>query len=136
MQYRQLGVTDLTVSEVGFGVWTVATNWWGKIEPADGVKLLQEAVGLGVTFFDTADTYSEGFGEEILAKAIGSNRHDVVYATKFGYDIYNAVPREGHRERPRTFRRTSSATPASRASAASTRTTSTSTSCTTPASPP
>ena len=103
MQYRQLGKTNLTVSEVGFGVWTVATNWWGKIEPADGVKLLQEAVGLGVTLFDTADTYSEGFGEEILAKAIGSNRHDVVYATKFGYDIYNAVPREGHRERPQDF---------------------------------
>ena len=55
------------------------------------------------TLFDTADTYSEGFGEEILAKAIGSNRHDVVYATKFGYDIYNAVPREGHRERPQDF---------------------------------
>lgn len=103
MQYRRFGRTDLAVSEVGFGVWTVATNWWGKIDPSDGVKLLQEAVSLGVNMFDTADTYSEGFGEEILAKAIGSNRHDVVYATKFGYDIYNAVPREGHRERPQDF---------------------------------
>ena len=103
MQYRQLGNTDLTVSEVGFGVWTVATNWWGKIDSDERVKLLQEAVTLGVTMFDTADTYSEGFGEEILAKAIGPSRHDVVYATKFGYDIYNAVPREGHRERPQNF---------------------------------
>ncbi|MCY4624305.1 MAG: aldo/keto reductase [Chloroflexi bacterium] len=103
MQYRQLGVTDLTVSEVGFGVWTVATNWWGKIDPEERVKLLQQAVTLGVNMFDTADTYSEGFGEEILAKAIGENRHNVVYATKFGYDIYNAVPREGHRERPQDF---------------------------------
>ena len=103
MQYRQLGKTDLTVSEVGFGVWTVATNWWGKIDSDERVKLLQEAVTLGVTMFDTADTYSEGFGEEILAKAIGPSRHDVVYATKFGYDIYNAVPREGHRERPQNF---------------------------------
>ena len=103
MQYRQLGKTDLTVSEVGFGVWTVATNWWGRIDSDERVKLLQEAVTLGVTMFDTADTYSEGFGEEILAKAIGSSRHDVVYATKFGYDIYNAVPREGHRERPQDF---------------------------------
>ncbi len=35
MRYQQLGETDLNVSEAGFGVWTVATNWWGKIEPSD-----------------------------------------------------------------------------------------------------
>ena len=103
MRYRQLGATDITVSEVGFGVWTVATNWWGKIDADDGVRLLQEAVSLGVTLFDTADTYSEGYGEQVLAKAIGRSRHDVTYATKFGYDIYNATPREGHRERPQDF---------------------------------
>ena len=103
MQYKQLGKSDLQVSEVGFGVWTVATNWWGKIEPSDGVKLLQDAFGLGVTLFDTADTYSEGFGEEILAKALESHRHEVVYSTKFGYDIYNAAPREGHKERPQNY---------------------------------
>ena len=103
MQYKQLGKSDLKVSEVGFGVWTVATNWWGKIEPEDGVKLLQDAFELGVTLFDTADTYSDGFGEEILAKALAEHRKEVVYATKFGYDIYDTTPREGHKERTQKF---------------------------------
>ncbi|MDP6064456.1 MAG: aldo/keto reductase, partial [SAR202 cluster bacterium] len=58
MRYQQLGETDLNVSEAGFGVWTVATNWWGKIEPDDAVFLLQKAFDLGVNFFDTADAYS------------------------------------------------------------------------------
>ncbi len=103
MQYKQLGKSDLKVSEVGFGVWTVATNWWGKIEPEDGVKLLQDAFELGVTLFDTADTYGEGFGEEILAKALAPHRKEVIYSTKFGYDIYDSTPREGHKERPQKF---------------------------------
>ncbi len=103
MRYRRLGTTGLQVSEVGFGVWTVSTNWWGKIEPADGVLLLQKAFDLGVTLFDTGDTYGEGWGEEILAKAFPHGRHERIIATKFGYDFYNNVAREGHRERPQDW---------------------------------
>ena len=51
--------TDLTLSEVGFGVWTVATNWRGRIEDAERAALLEKAVELGVNFFDTADTYDD-----------------------------------------------------------------------------
>ena len=100
MEYRQLGKTDLRVSEVGFGVWTVSTGWWGKVDPADGVKLMQHAFDMGVSFFDTADTYGDGFGEEILAKALGNKRHDIVIGTKGGYDFYTQAAREGHKERP------------------------------------
>ena len=103
MKYRDLPGTDLTLSEVGFGLWTVATGWWGKIDEPDGIRLLQEAAELGVTFFDTADTYGKGYGEEILAKALPKQRHDVVIGTKFGYDFYNNVPRIGHQERPQRF---------------------------------
>jgi len=103
MQYKKLGKSDLIVSEVGFGVWTVATNWWGKIEPEDGIKLLQDAFELGVTLYDTADTYSDGYGEEVLAKAMSTHRKEVIYSTKFGYDIYDPTPREGHKERPQKF---------------------------------
>ena len=103
MKYRRLGSSDQEVSEVGFGLWTVGTNWWGKIEPEDGVRLLQDALELGVTLFDTADTYGEGFGEEILAQALKPHRHEIIVATKFGYDFYTPVLREGHRERPQNF---------------------------------
>ena len=103
MKYRRHGTTDLQVSEVGFGVWTVATNWWGKIDQDDAVDLLLKAFDLGITLFDTADTYGEGYGEEILAKALGKQRNDIVIATKFGYDFYANVIREGHKERPQNF---------------------------------
>jgi len=103
VKYRQLGTTDLNVSEVGFGVWTVATNWWGKIEEDQGINLLTKAMDLGVNFFDTGDTYGEGYGEEILAKALGKHRHEVIIGTKFGYDFYTNVEREGHTERPQKW---------------------------------
>ena len=103
MKYRRLGASDITVSEVGFGLWTVSTNWWGVIGPDEGVRLLQEAQELGVTLFDTADTYGEGLGEEILAKALGAHRHEIVIATKFGYDIYSPREGDGHRERAQKF---------------------------------
>ncbi len=101
MKYRTLGETDLTVSEVSFGVWSVSTGWWGKVDKPDAIKLLRSAQELGVNFFDTADTYAEGYGETILQEAFGKRRHEVVIGTKFGYDIY--APREGHRERPQRW---------------------------------
>ena len=60
MKYRRLPRTDLELSEVGFGVWTVATDWWGKRTEAEQSALLENALELGINFFDTADTYGEG----------------------------------------------------------------------------
>ena len=86
MRYRKLGTTDLTVSEVGFGVWSVATTWWGVTDEAQGIALLRQAYERGVTFFDTADTYGNGKGETMLAQALGDVRDRIVIGTKFGYD--------------------------------------------------
>lgn len=95
MKYRNLGITDLNVSEVAFGVWTVATGWWGKVEKDDAIRLLQDAKEQGVTLFDTADTYADGYGEELLQFAFPrKNRQDVIIGTKFGYDL--KTPRSGH----------------------------------------
>jgi len=104
MKYRQLPRTDLELSEVGFGVWTVATTWWGRIPEEERAALLTNAVELGINFFDTADVYGDGYGEEILADVLGQLRHSLVIATKFGYDFYDKLtPRIGHQERPQKF---------------------------------
>ncbi len=106
MKYRQLPRTDLDLSEVGFGVWTVATDWWGKIADAEKAALLENALEKGVNFFDTADTYGEGYGEEILANVLGHRRKEFIIGTKFGYDFYDqSVPRVGHQPRPQKFDR-------------------------------
>lgn len=100
MEYRRLAGTDLTVSAVGFGVWTVGTTWWGIKDRQVGIDLLRRAFDLGVTFFDTADTYASGDAETILREALGDRRADMVIGTKFGYDIYNNPDRPGQQERP------------------------------------
>ena len=106
MRFRELPRTELILPEVGFGVWTVATDWWGKISDENRASLLENALELGVNFLDTADTYGEGFGEEILAKVLGHRRKDIIISTKFGYDFYDkSVPREGHQERAQKFDR-------------------------------
>ena len=103
MKYRKLGKTDLELSEVGFGVWSVSTGWWGKLDERDSVALLTKAHDLGMNFFDTADTYADGYGEEIMVKALGAHRHELVIGTKFGYDIYSNEVRTDHTERPQDF---------------------------------
>ncbi len=104
MKYRTLPHTEIAVSEVGFGLWTTATGWWGTMSDAEAVALLHEAHDLGITFFDAADTYGNGRSEEQLAAAFGAKRDQVVYATKFGYDWYSySGERKGQNEIPQDF---------------------------------
>ena len=56
MKYRTYRNTDLTVSEVGFGMWTVSTGWWGSFTEQEAVNLMRKAFDLGITLYDAADT--------------------------------------------------------------------------------
>ena len=104
MKYRTLPNTEVSVSEVGFGLWTTSTGWWGEKTDDDAVAMLHEALELGITTFDAADTYGNGRSEEQLAKAFAHRRGDVVYATKFGYDWYHhAGERKGQNEIEQDF---------------------------------
>ena len=106
MKYRALKGTNLEVSEVGFGVWTVGTKMWGvPDEDYDtGIHLLREAFDIGVNFFDTADVYGDGKGEVLLARAFEGQRDHIVIATKFGYDFYtHPGVQPGQRERPQNW---------------------------------
>ncbi|HTU69893.1 MAG TPA: aldo/keto reductase [Candidatus Baltobacteraceae bacterium] len=101
MKYRTYPNSNLTVSEIGFGMWTTSTGWWGEKTDDEAVQMLHEARDLGITLFDAADTYGNGRSEEQLARAFGNRRSDVVIATKFGYDIYsNPGERRGQMELP------------------------------------
>ncbi len=101
MKYRTLGDTGILCSEVGFGAWTVTAGWWGDFTEAEAIRLIRKAHDLGITVFDTAPTYGRvGYGEEIVARALGDVRDSVIYSTKFGYDTEIDWSYEGHKERP------------------------------------
>jgi aryl-alcohol dehydrogenase-like predicted oxidoreductase len=85
MEYRQLGDSGLTVSVVGLG----CNNFGGRIDADRAQAVVDAAVDAGITLFDTADVYrgEHGSSEELLGKALGSRRDEVVVATKFGADM-------------------------------------------------
>jgi len=86
VRYRRFGKSELEVSEVGFGVWTLASDWWGRVDDARG--MLHAALDAGINFIDTAPVYGEaGVGETLLAELLKRHRADIVLTTKCGYDI-------------------------------------------------
>ncbi|HJM88378.1 MAG TPA: aldo/keto reductase [Dehalococcoidia bacterium] len=106
MRYRTIAGTDIEISEVGFGVWTVTAGWWGEKTDDEAVTMLRQAYDRGINFFDTADTYGNGRGETILAQAFpGAERDKIVVSTKFGYNWQANIDdrREGHVEAPHSF---------------------------------
>ena len=84
MKYRKLGRTDIDVSVVCHGCWSIVTDdaTWGPQDPADSIAAIRASLDAGVNFFDTAEGYGRGESEEILAKALGPRRKDVVIASK------------------------------------------------------
>ena len=105
MHFRTYKNTDLRVSEVGFGLWTISTGWWGNFTEGEAIGLMHKALNLGVTLFDAADTYGNGLSEELIAKAFPSQRDEIVIATKVGYDFvhYGEARGRGQREIPQDF---------------------------------
>ena len=101
MKYRTYPGTDITASEVGFGVWTLAAGWWGEFTDDQAVSLLHRAYDLGITLFDSADTYGNGRADELLGRAFAGRRDRVTITTKVGYDFYaHPDARRGQQEIP------------------------------------
>ena len=86
MKTRFLGNTGVRVSELCFGAMTFGgKGYWkniGQVEQKEADEIVNMAIEGGINFFDTADVYSEGRSEEILGKALGNKRKDIVLATK------------------------------------------------------
>lgn len=85
MKNRKLG-KDLTVSAVGLGCMGMSFAY-GATDDAESIKTLHRAVDLGVTFFDTAETYGPFTNEQLLGRALKPVRDRVVIATKFGFKL-------------------------------------------------
>lgn len=78
MDYKQLGKSDLRVSEVSFGCMSLGEDH------ADNKELLHKALDRGINFFDTADLYQKGLNESSVGKAFKGMRDRVIIATKVG----------------------------------------------------
>ena len=103
MKYRRLGRSGIRVSEIGFGAWTIALDWWGRrIDEEEAVRMLRRAYDVGITLYETADMYGKGKSERLIGKALGGVRDDIVISTKYGYD-YSSVEQVGHAELPQSF---------------------------------
>ena len=90
MQHRQLGGSGLQVSAIGFGCMGLSFGYGPGLDRAAGVRLIRQAVDLGVTFFDTAEAYG-ALNEEMVGEALAPVRDQVVIATKFGFKDGNAT---------------------------------------------
>lgn len=85
MKTKKLGNSDLEVSAIGLGLMGMSPGIYGTINDEESTKTIHRAMELGVTLFDTADTYGNGHNEELLGKALAGKRDEAIVATKFGF---------------------------------------------------
>lgn len=93
MKYRKLGKSDIEVSEIGLGCWTMGgRNWtegvsigWADVNENEVAQAINYALEQGVNHFDNADVYGNGKAERMLARILGNRTKDVIIATKIGW---------------------------------------------------
>ncbi|MCF7796774.1 MAG: aldo/keto reductase [Lentisphaeria bacterium] len=93
MKYRKLGQSDIEVSEISLGCWTMGgRNWvrgnsigWADVDEAEIQQAIDYALDHGVNHFDNADVYGNGKAERMLARVLGNRTKEVVIATKVGH---------------------------------------------------
>ena len=86
MKKRILGKSGLEVSELGLGCMGLTFGYGSATSETEAITLIQKAYDLGITFFDTAEAYSQGLNEQFLGKAVKAFRDKIVLATKFGFN--------------------------------------------------
>ncbi|KAJ2959221.1 hypothetical protein NQZ79_g5316 [Umbelopsis isabellina] len=82
-QLRELGKTGVKVPAVGLGCMGMS-EFYGTSDDSENLKVLQHAIDIGCTFWDTADMYGCGRNEELIGKILPSQRDKVFICTKFG----------------------------------------------------
>jgi len=82
MQHRQLGRTKIEISPIIFGGWQSGKSGWTGIDDKETIAAHRAAFDSGITTFDTAEAYGEGYSERILAQALAEKRDQITIATK------------------------------------------------------
>lgn len=88
MEQRQMGDSGLVCSALGFGTWEMSTTQYGELDVAEASNAVAAAIDHGITLFDTAEVYGPYHSEELLGKALGKRRKEVVLVTKVGF-VFN-----------------------------------------------
>lgn len=93
MKYRKIGKTELEISEISLGCWTMGgLNWvngdpngWADVDENEIAEAINYAIENGVNHFDNADVYGNGRAERMLARILGKRTNNFVISTKIGW---------------------------------------------------
>jgi myo-inositol catabolism protein IolS len=93
MKYRKLGRSNIEVSEISLGCWTMGgLNWvdgqpngWANVDEREIAEAINYAIDQGVNHFDNADVYGNGRAERMLARILGNRTNNFIIATKVGW---------------------------------------------------
>jgi aryl-alcohol dehydrogenase-like predicted oxidoreductase len=96
VEYKTLGRTGLQVSPLCLGAMMFGS--WGNTDHEESIRIIHRALDAGINFVDTADVYSRGESEEIVAKALAGRRDNIVLATK-AHGTMGDDPNEGGNSR-------------------------------------
>lgn len=81
---------DLKLSPIIMGTWQLDRQYWVGVEDNRVIRAVHAALAAGVTTFDTAEEYAGGYSEQVLGKALGARRHEVVICSKVSSDHLRA----------------------------------------------
>lgn len=93
MKYRKIGKTEIQISEISLGCWTMGgLNWvngvpngWANVDENEVKEAINYAIDQGVNHFDNADVYGNGRAERMLARILGKRTNNFIIATKVGW---------------------------------------------------
>ena len=87
MKYETIGKTNTKISKISLGCMSFGSKAEWMIESDEAKPIIDCALDLGITFFDTANAYSNGRSEEILGELLKDCRNDVVIGSKVRYQM-------------------------------------------------
>jgi len=85
LRFRTLGKSNLSITEIGFGLWAAGGDQWGTTDDQQVFDAIDYALEQGMNFYDTADVYGGGHSEELLGRSMQGRRDKFIVATKIGW---------------------------------------------------